>query len=89
VVTNPNRLSAENDCHSLELTETNFSPYGKLDGFDVWPIGWLSTIKWGSIELFDMKGKPASPSFDYLINDTDNPDPLNAAKLTRELLSKP
>ncbi len=89
VVTNPNRLSAENDCHSLELTETNFSPYGKLDGFDVWPIGWLSTIKWGSIELFDMKGKPASPSFDYLVNDTDNPDPLNAAKLTRELLSKP
>lgn len=89
VVTNPNRLSSENDCQSLELTKTNFSPYGKLDGFDVWPIGWLSTVEWGSTKLFDMKGKSIRPSFDYLTNDTDNPDPINAARLTRELLINP
>jgi hypothetical protein len=71
------------------LTKTNFSPYGKLDGFDVWPIGWLSTVEWGSTELFDMKGKSIRPSFDYLTNDTDNPDPINAARLTRELLINP
>jgi len=36
-----------------------------------------------------MKGKSIRPSFDYLTNDTDNPDPINAARLTRELLINP
>ena len=89
VVTNKNRLSAENDCHSLELTKTSISPYGKLDGFDVWPIGWLSSVKWGLVEVVDMQGDSVSPNFNYLVDDTDDPDPINASKLAKALLSGP
>jgi len=89
VVTNKNRLSAENDCHSLEFTKTSISPYGKLDGFDVWPVGWLSSVKWGLVEVVDMQGDSVSPNFNYLVDDTDNPDPINASKLAKALLSGP
>lgn len=89
IVTNRNRLSAENDCHTLEFTETDFSPYGKFDGFDVWPVGWLSSIKWPLIEVMDMTGESVTPSFDYLITDSVQPDPVRAARLTTELLVPP
>ena len=89
IVTNRNRLSAENDCHTLEFTETDFSPYGKFDGFDVWPVGWLSSIKWPLVEVMDMTGESVTPSFDYLITDSIQPDPVRAARLTTELLVSP
>jgi len=86
VLSNPKRLSAENDCHTFDLTATDISPYGKQDGLDIWPIGWLSTVKWNSIKLFDQLGNQATPSFDYLIDDAQTPDPERARQLTDVLL---
>ena len=83
IVSDRTRLSSEAECQSLELTLTDISPFGKFDGYDVWPVGWLSSVKWNLTEVIDLQGRDVQPNFDYLVNDPlDSPNPEYADVLT-------
>ena len=87
VVSDPTRLSAANDCQSREFTNSRISPFGQVDGLDDWPIGWLSSVKWGTAKVFDNKGEIVTPSFNYLLQNTDTPDIQMVNKLTAILIN--
>ena len=87
VVSDPTRLSAANDCQSREFTNSRISPFGQVDGLDDWPIGWLSSVKWGKAKVFDNKGEIVTPSFNYLLKNTDTPDFQMVSKLTAFLIN--
>jgi hypothetical protein len=87
VVSDSTRLSADNDCQSREFTNLKISPFGQVDGLDDWPIGWLSSVKWGTAKVFDNKGGIVTPSFDYLLQNTDTPDIQMVNKLTAILIN--
>lgn len=84
IVSDRNRLSSEAECQSRELTFSDISPFGKESVYDIWPAGWLSSIRWNLTEVIDFKGDTVQPSFDYLIK-----DPLDAPALREaELLNR-
>ena len=87
VVSDPARLSAADDCQSREFTNSRISPFGQVDGLDDWPIGWLSSVKWGTAKVFDYKGGIVTPSFNYLLQNTDTPDIQMVDKLTAILIN--
>lgn len=84
VVSDRNRLSSEAECQSRELTPSDVSPFGKEDGYDVWPIGWLSSVRWNLARVIDLEGRDIDPNFWYLINDPLDAPNFEGAKLLTE-----
>jgi hypothetical protein len=76
VVSDRGRLSSESECQSRELTASDISPFGKESGYDVWPTGWLSSIRWNLVKVIDIEGNDVEPSFRYLVD-----DPLDAPRI--------
>lgn len=84
IVSDPQRLSSEAECQSRELTASDVSPFGKDSGYDLWPIGWLSSVRWDLVKLIDTDGRELEPSFGYLID-----DPLDSPRMDEvELLMR-
>jgi hypothetical protein len=88
IVSDRNRLSSEAECQSRELTFSDVSPFGKESVYDVWPAGWLSSIRWNLTEVIDLKGEAVQPSFDYLINDPLDAPALREAELLMRYQSR-
>ena len=47
----------------------------------------LSSVKWGTAKVFDNKGEIVTPSFNYLLKNTDTSDFQMVSKLTAILIN--